>query len=150
MFAQISPNLPEKFLCKYFRTWRPFLGMTSKIRKCVSTNIGCRFFKITQRWAPFCAIFQGVAHIFRDFANIFTDFAQRFTDFARIFDKSKLLRVRLHTLNSGLLDHWHEQCKWFYLWSAQAVNWFASKAQRKSKSTGRGRKRLTTFLYSGL
>jgi len=33
-FSRISPNLPENFsgnfLCEYFRSWRPFLGMTCK------------------------------------------------------------------------------------------------------------------------
>jgi len=36
---------------------------------------------------------------------MFRDFAQIFWDFSRIFDKSKLLGVRLHPLHPRLLYH---------------------------------------------
>ena len=40
------------------------------------------------------------------FAQIFRDFAQILRDFAHIFNKSKLLVVRLHPLHPRLLHQW--------------------------------------------
>jgi len=50
-------------------------------------------------------IFKNFAQIFRDFAQIFRDFAQISKASAQISDKSKLLRVRLHTLHGRRLHH---------------------------------------------
>ena len=87
---------PTNFLPQ--RSWRRFLGMTSKKR-------------------PSCVFLQTLGAIFSTanvgrhnqtalgavFAWIVRDFAQIFRDFARIFDKSKLLGVCLHP---RLLHHW--------------------------------------------
>ena len=45
------------------------------------------------------------AQIFRDFPWIFKDCVLVFRDFSRIFDKSKLLRLRLHPIHPCLLHH---------------------------------------------
>ena len=76
--------VPEKFSgksCANVST--PSFGMTSKERSsCDSAYLGCQFFKIKRRWAPFLPVFKLFARIFRYFPNIFMDFAQIFTDFA--------------------------------------------------------------------
>jgi len=50
IFARISWNLPEKFLCNFClqfffpeRSWKPFFGITSK--KCFCAKVGCHFLK---------------------------------------------------------------------------------------------------------
>jgi len=70
------------FFCKH---WAPYLK---------SDNVGHHFCPDFQRFCldiwEFCSDFQG-------FSQIFRDFAQSFRDFAKIFNKSKLLGVRLHS-----------------------------------------------------
>jgi len=52
-------------------------------------------------WAPFFShqsiLGATFAHIFRDFVKVFRDFAQISKDFVRIFTRSRLLGVRLHS-----------------------------------------------------
>jgi len=49
---------------------------------CKNNILWASFYEIKQEWGPFCPDFQR--------------FSQIFKDFARIFNKSKLFRVRLH------------------------------------------------------
>jgi len=103
IFAQIFPNLPEKFfgfrasLCANISSHTDLstfsFGMTSKKRiQVILHTLGTIFDRI----------FRQFARIFWYFGNIFTDFHGFCTDFARIFDRSKLLGVSLHT---RLLHH---------------------------------------------
>jgi len=70
---------------------------------------GCAsFFEVKQRWAPFLpglCLDSDFARIFREFAQIFRESDQILRDFARIFNKSKLLWVRLYPLHPRLLHH---------------------------------------------
>jgi len=98
IFAQISPNLPETFLCDFclqiFISWRPFylfLVWPPKNRS------SCVFLQTLG------AIFSNQTTLGIIFARIFRDFAQIFKDFARNFDKPKLLWVPLHPLHPRLL-----------------------------------------------
>ena len=54
-------------------------------------------------WSHHCSYFRDFTKAFRNFACISTYFAQILRSFARIFGKSKLLGVRLH---SGFLHQW--------------------------------------------
>jgi len=73
------------------RSWRPYFGVTSiKRSSCVFLQMLDTIFEIKQCWAPFLPGYFGFCP---DCAWIFV----------RIFDKSKLWRVRLQ---SCLLHHW--------------------------------------------
>jgi len=74
IFAQISPNSPEKslghFLCEYF-LMKAVFEMTSKKR--ASCDFGRHFFQIKARCAQFLPKFSG---ILQRFLQISTDFHQ--------------------------------------------------------------------------
>jgi len=61
-----------------------------------------------------CVFLQTLDGIFWSQAALGTMFAWIFKDFAKIFNKSKLLGVRLHLLNPHLLHHWLT-CHYFVL-----------------------------------
>jgi len=76
IFARIFPNLPEKllghFLCEHFLSRLSF-GMTPKKRSSYdSVNVGCYFFQIKLRWAPFLPRF---SEILQRFSQILPGFS---------------------------------------------------------------------------
>ena len=71
------------------RSWKPFLlWPPKKDLRVFFCKLWVPFLEMKQRWVPF-----------------FQDFAQIFRYLSRIFDKSKLLGVRLHLLHPCLLHH---------------------------------------------
>jgi len=91
-FCPNFPKLAQKCCLPTFAD-RFFVGVTS--RKWSSLVF------LQTLGAIFALIFRNFAYIFKGFVRIFRDFAQNFKDFAQIFNKSKLLGVRLHPLH-----HW--------------------------------------------
>jgi len=96
-FAQIFPNLPEKFLCDFcpqifyhknnkdlFLMWPPKKGF-----HVVFCKRRLPFFEVKQGWAPFLHRLSGILSKFFVFAGIFRNFGQMFGEFTRIFNKSK-------------------------------------------------------------
>jgi len=93
-FLVFTPNLREKFsgnfLCKYFI----ICGMTSKKGlHAILPVLGANFSKSNNVGRHFYLYFSGILQIF----------SLILPRFSRIFDKSKLLGVRLHP---HLLHHW--------------------------------------------
>jgi len=90
IFARISPNLPQNFLCDFCLKSFPhkdhlWYDLQKKVFLCLYAKV----------WRLFSPDFQGFCPNFQVF----------FPDFARIFDKSKPLGVRLHSLRPRLLHH---------------------------------------------
>jgi len=83
IFLQTCPKFSDNSFCEYFLPHR-----SSTVWDDVQKKV---FMWFSTLWAPFFPHFKHFAQIFRYFANIFIDLAW-------IFDKSKLLGVRLHLL----------------------------------------------------
>jgi len=83
IFAQIFPNLPKQFLCKFCR---PFFSVTFQkmVFTCFPANVGGQFFEVKQPWAPFLPKFSG---IFSGHLGILFGFSGIFPKFSRILPK---------------------------------------------------------------
>jgi len=75
IFAQISPNLPEKFLCgvclqisptKIMKTFS-LCGLQKKVFMCFSANVGLHFLKANKVGRHFCPDIHGVCSHFQGF-----------------------------------------------------------------------------------
>jgi len=125
IFAQISPNLPEKNSKRItskkmtafhfiFGSFFSYQSTSSTIfakcpRTCPKKTKKIAFKKFKSLHFDFGHHFKKSVHIiakvFTHFAQLSTDFSLILRDFARIFTKSKLLGVRLHPLQTHLLYH---------------------------------------------
>ena len=99
------PKLHQKGLYLIFcKRWTPFFE--GKQRRAPLGTIFAQIFRDLPRYLRF-------VWIFRDFSQNFWDFPHIFRDFSRIFNKSKLLGVRLHPLHPHLLHKGRTQGEGF-------------------------------------
>jgi len=103
IFAQISQNLPEKFVCHFCLQIFSHKDHEDLFHEGLFVVISKKLpsFVVLQSWAP---LFEEKT-LDAIFSRIFRDFVKIVRNFARIFDKSKLLGVRLHPLHHRLLHH---------------------------------------------